>query len=266
MRDTRHAGATWAGVVAGPAPALTLRDFEAHPRRVAVPAELDLGRPWQRRGVAVAVGDAFGGPGRRAGRGDGRADAPTWTRSLGTGHFDLTGEGSLRVRAERHAPNPDRTLYTTPWGDPPFADLQVDLLPPGVARSQGHGSRGGLVFWQDEGNYLVLNVWIDDSPTHDGSALSFFYRCQGFERMADAAWSNIGRKVTWGRRCRLRASCDGAQVLAWVDDEPVLYRRLRDVYPASPPLRIARVGLVANQEWGDDTGTTFYDFMARAGR
>jgi hypothetical protein len=150
-----------------------------------------------------------------------------------------------------------------PWDDPCFADLEVDVLPPGTARSQGQGSRVGLVFWQDAGTYVVLNVWVDDSPTHNGSAVSMFFCSQGHERMANAIWTNIGRRVTWGRRSTLRAASDGEHVLVRVDGEPVLYRRMRDLYPTAPRVAITRVGLAVNREWGDDTGSTFFDFVAR---
>jgi hypothetical protein len=51
--------------------------------------------------------------------------------------------------------------------------------------------------------------------------------------------------------------------MTWLDDEPLLYRRVRDIYPTAPPIRINRVGVVANWEWGDDTGTVFRNFTAR---
>src|SRR5690606_6866007 len=148
-----------------------LGGFEAHGRAVPVPAELGLSGPWDWRGARVVVEDRFEGP-RGELAGSGRPGMPRWARSLGPGVVDLTRSGSARVRADRHSPNPGRTAYTVAWPGPDFADLEVELVPPGTARSQGEGSRGGLVFWQDEDNYLVLNVWVDDSPTHDGSAVS----------------------------------------------------------------------------------------------
>ena len=169
----------------------------------------------------------------------------------------------MRVRADRHRPNPGRTLYTTAWDDPTFADVEVDLLPPGTARSQGQGSRGGLVLWQDAGSYVVVNLWVDDSPTHNGSAVSLFCSTGGHERMANAVWSNVGRRVTWGRRSTLRVASDGDHLAVRLDGQPVLHRRIRDLYPWASRLSITRVGLAVNREWGDDTGTTFFDFRAR---
>jgi hypothetical protein len=43
----------------------------------------------------------------------------------------------------------------------------------------------------------------------------------------------------------------------------VLYRALTDVYPDCQPLAIHRVGLVANWEWGNDSGSLFERFIAR---
>ncbi len=259
--DPRHGASCHVGVVGGSGGA-RVRRLEAHPRQVPVPAALGLGAPWQDQGTVVVARDHFEGP---AGALDevGRPHGLGWQRSLGTGRLELSGAGSLRVGADRARPNPDRTAYTVAWAHPDLADVEVAVLPPGTARSQGHGSRGGLVLWQDEANYLVVNVWLDDSPHHDGSAVSFFFHSAGHERMADALWTNVGRQVTWGRRITLRLISDGDHVTVLLDGAAVLQRRLSDVHPGVAPLRITRVGIVANQEWGDDTGTTFFDFTAR---
>jgi hypothetical protein len=42
-----------------------------------------------------------------------------------------------------------------------------------------------------------------------------------------------------------------------------MQRALRDVYPDWHELKINEVGIVANWEWGSDTGTIFRDFVAR---
>jgi hypothetical protein len=56
---------------------------------------------------------------------------------------------------------------------------------------------------------------------------------------------------------------DGNHYLAQIDGESVLHRALTDVYPFATRLEIHRVGLVANWEWGNDTGTLFQEFVAR---
>jgi LmbE family N-acetylglucosaminyl deacetylase len=269
--DERHATRSHVGLAVGPEDRATLRAFEAHLRSIPVPAELDLSAPWDELGTVVALADGFAGPpgdldnsAHPAAVGADRSSTrPAWKRSLGLGQLELTGAGSLRVRADRHQPNLGRTLYTTAWDDPTFADLEVDLVPPGTARSQGHGSRGGLVLWQDTGSYVVVNLWVDDSPTHDGSAVSLFCCSGGHERIANAVWANVGRRATWGRRSTLRVVSDGEHLVVRLDGQPVLQRRIRDLYPWASRLSINRVGLAVNREWGDDTGTIFSDFRAR---
>jgi hypothetical protein len=56
---------------------------------------------------------------------------------------------------------------------------------------------------------------------------------------------------------------DGVQYLVFVNDEPVLMRALTDVYPNFNRLTINRVGILANWEWGNDTGSVFNQFVAR---
>jgi hypothetical protein len=67
-----------------------------------------------------------------------------------------------------------------------------------------------------------------------------------------------------GRPYRLRVAFDGMVYSAWVDDELVLYRGLDDVSPSQNALEINRVGIVANWEWGTDTGSVFRRFTVQA--
>ena len=57
---------------------------------------------------------------------------------------------------------------------------------------------------------------------------------------------------------------DGLGFSASVDGDTVLYRSLTDVYPGAQRLTIRRVGIVANWEWGSDTGSVFHRFVARS--
>ena len=56
---------------------------------------------------------------------------------------------------------------------------------------------------------------------------------------------------------------DGDRFAIFLDGEPIMERALSDLYPEDPPLRIRRVGLATNWEWGRDTGSRFEAFRAR---
>jgi hypothetical protein len=99
-------------------------------------------------------------------------------------------------------------------------------------------------------------------PEVYGSVSCFFY-LNGFEDVYDAVWTNVGDVLRHGRPAELRVACDGMRFMAWLDGRPVLYRALTDVYRDAPPLRIDRVGLGVNWEWGVDTGSRFTSFTAR---
>jgi hypothetical protein len=258
--DSRLATESGVGIQAAPHSSTRVRRFEAHARSIPIPPALDLGAPWADEGVVAEIDERFDGP---AGPLDG-AMTPSggrrWERSVGSGSIHLTGRSSARVDADPERPNPGRTVYTVPWDDPTFIDVTVDMVPPGTGRHQGHEFRGGLVLWQDPDNYVVLNLFLDN--VYDGSSISTFYHLAGHEDMYDAVWSLVG-PVRWGVPCSLRVVSDGSQFLAYLDGEPVLYRALSDVYSWTGRLAIARVGLIANEEWGDDTGTVFRSLVAR---
>ena len=147
-----------------------------------------------------------------------------------------------------------------PGGGP--VELEIDVLPPGSGRDQGHRGRAGVVFWQDDDNALVVATWLDDH--YSGASISSFFLFDGYEDLYDAIWTNVGDRITWGTPYRLRVAFDGLLFTASVDDELVLYRRLTDVHPGQQALQINRVGIVANWEWGTDTGSTFRRFTARS--
>ena len=69
--------------------------------------------------------------------------------------------------------------------------------------------------------------------------------------------------MTYGKPLRMRLCCDGERYLVFIDDEPVLYRAFRDVYPEVGRLQIRQVGIVANWEFGTDTGSRFEQFRLR---
>ena len=117
------------------------------------------------------------------------------------------------------------------------------------------------IIYQDLNNYITLNVWRADY--YNGASISTFFKFDGFEDLYDAIWTNVGNRVYYGRPSRLRLCCDGGQYLVFVDGEPVLYRAFTDVYSHVDRLSINKVGLMANWEWGCDTGSKFEQFKAR---
>ena len=186
-----------------------------------------------------------------------------WERLMVAGVIERSGAGSARVRGSIESPNPGRTIYGVPLGDPGGAALSVVVTPPGTEVGQGHRGRGGVAFWQDEDNHFIVNTWIDDAMV--GVSLSAFLRVGGREDMFewDAVWTNVGPRIKHGTPFELIVACDGERFLCRLDGEPVLYRAFTDYRSDSTPLRIGHVGLVANWEWGDDTGTFFDHFAAR---
>lgn len=239
-----------------------LRSFEAHPRQVPLPSCLEFKPPWHRLGEKIEFEDTFAGA---AGDLEGRmptTGSEPWRRTFGRGHIVADGEGKGLVRASLQEPNPGRTFYTLPWQQPTFADLEVEITPPGSARNQGHRGRAGLVFWQDNDNYVSCSCWLDDC--YGGASISFFPKRYGFEELYDAVWTNVADKIYWGRPMLLRISFDGNNFLVTIDGEPMLQKSLRDIYPDDAALRINRVGLALNWEWGNDTGSSFASFKARS--
>ncbi len=186
----------------------------------------------------------------------------TWQRTLGDGVIERIAGGGARVRAAVGSPCPNRTLYTLAWRDPSFAALRVETTPPGSKRGEGHDGRSGVVFEQDAKNAIIVNLWLNDG--YEGASISTFFVVDGFDDIYSAVWTNVGDRVSWGRRFTLDVTIDGELIFITLDDEPVLWRRMSDVYPKRGPLRIHRVGLASNWEWGLDTGTIFHSFTARA--
>jgi hypothetical protein len=239
-----------------------LRAFEAHAREVPLPDRIAFAPSWARVGCDVKLADDFSGQcadldGRSLPAGKGR-----WERTLGRGVLSLENASCAKVRAAVDNPNPGRTFYTVPWKDGRFADLEIVITPPGTGRGEGQNCRGGLVFWQDQDNYLSFTAYLDDA--YNGASVAVFTKRHGFEELYDAVWTMVADKITWGRPFRLRVTFDGDNFFILLDGEPILQRALKDLYPEDQALRITRVGLAVNWEWGDDTGSSFGNFRARA--
>jgi hypothetical protein len=260
--DTRLWRAAGVGiVVSGKHSGVRMTRFEAHPLECRLPISLDQGSPWWRLGQRDVITDSFDGPARDL---DGKATTTggqTWRRIIGSGHIDVTGNGSAKFRANPAQRSPGRLAYTVDWSHPQFADLEVEITPPGTGPGQGEHGLCGFILWQDPKNYVMLNIWRHQ--VYDGASISTFFLLDGFEDLYDAIWANVGTRVHWGRAHRLRITFDGMRYMAFVDDEPVLFRALTDVYPDARPLEIRRVGLLGNWEWGTDTGSVLRSFRAR---
>ncbi|WP_413160609.1 nucleotide-binding protein [Capilliphycus salinus ALCB114379] len=241
---------------------LYFRDFEVHPRSVDMPNEIDLTSPWGETGKRVIVAEDFAGKsqdltGKPTTQGD-----KVWQKELGKGRIKITGKGRAKVQASWENPNPGRTAYTLDWDDALFADVEVDLTPPKLYKNHQTEGRGGLMFWQDKSNYMIVANCLSAKA---GASISSFFCIDGFEDVYDAVWTPVGDRIRWGVTHNLRVIFDGMNYRAFIDDEPVLYRALTDIYPnLKQPLLIRRIGLVVNSEWGgDDMGTIFKNFMAR---
>ncbi len=261
FEDVRFASATGVGLWLSGGE-VAVRQFEAHPRFVPIPDMLDLGQPWNPQGKRTVITEQFEGSARPLNGKSTTSGGGLWTRTFGQGTINLIGNGTAKVCASASEPNPGRTAYTVDWEDGGFADLEIEITPPGTDREQGEKARCGLIFWQDEQNYILVCTYLDD--VNLGTSVSSFFHLNGFEEIYDAVWTLIPRHITWGQPYRLQVVFDGIQYLAYVNDEPVLYRALTDVYPAFQQLTIRRVGLVANWEWGDDTGSSLRNFIAKA--
>ncbi|GAB4544785.1 MAG: hypothetical protein Tsb0014_38830 [Pleurocapsa sp.] len=258
FRDERLAIATKTGIaISQPNSELYLQNFEAHPRNVTIPS-LDLGIAWWSEGKELLIQDNFQGwQGNLTGKTTSIGNK-IWEKTIGKGAIEILQPGIAKVQADVNNPNPGRTAYTVPWDRPNFADVEVTIIPPGKERGQGEKGRGGLIFWQDRDNYIIINTWLDDF--YEGESISCFFRIAGFEEIYDAVWSNIGRAIAFGQPYTLRVVFDGNNYTVRVNNQTVLYRALTDVYPWTAALNINRLGIVANWEWGDDTGSGFSDF------
>ncbi|NET07411.1 MAG: nucleotide-binding protein [Symploca sp. SIO2B6] len=260
--DSRLQNATGVGIGAIKANSnLYFRSFEAHPRSIPIPSSLKLGSPWMVEGKKIVIAEDFAGSSGELMGKTTTIGGKSWHKQMGVGVIELTGNSTAKVRADAKNHNPGRTAYTVDWDHHNFVDLQVEIVPPGARRGQGEKGRSGLIFWQDANNYMIINNWLDDC--YGGASISSFFYLNGFEELYDAVWTNVGGRVYWGIPHKLRTVFDGMNYTTFVNDEPVLYRALTDVYPDAMPLSINRIGIVANWEWGNDTGSVLKNLVAK---
>ena len=98
---------------------------------------------------------------------------------------------------------------------------------------------------------------------YEGESISCFFRIAGYEEIYDAVWSNIGRAIAFGQPYIFRAIFDGNKYIVRINNQTVLYCALTDVYSWTHNLNINRLGIVANWEWGNDTGSSFSNFIVK---
>jgi hypothetical protein len=244
--------------MAQPGSGVTLHSFEAHPREIHIPRVADLHGPALVPGETAIVADSFEGPPGDLANHVTTVGGLKWSRDIGHGVIELTGNGSARVMGSPRQPCPGRTGYMIDWPNHEFADIQVRITPAGKRKGMKEKGRAGLIFWQDPGNYLTLSAFVEDWPA---MSIAAFFQIAGFEELFDAVWSNVGSRMHWGEPHDFRVIFDGKKFAAYVNDEPVLYRALSDVYPEYRQLLIRKVGIVANWEWGTDTGSIFENFL-----
>lgn len=220
-------------------------DIEVHPREVELPPELDLGQPWQGKGHTTVYAPYLNHAAEDL--------LISWEPTLGRANL-MPAEGGLRIEAAVG----ERALYTMPWASADMADLEVEILPPGQRSGQNQQCRAGICFWQDARHHLVVTLHLDDSE----SSVAAILRFAGYEDPYDLIWSRVPDLLYHGVPVRLRVICDGERFQVYLDDEPVLYRALSDIYPGADRLYIRRVGL-ALSGYGEDTGSIFRSWIAR---
>lgn len=259
-----------------------LRDLEVHPRRMPVPLGLRPRPIPVARATALVVADAFDtDPGPLHGRA--ASDGSHWARTVGTVPFVVAASaGSDGRRAGARVPAPPdeprrwrrarafvgttgrRTAYTVPWSEPRGAAIEAGILPPGDGPGEGERCRAGLVLWQDPANWIIAATWLDDA--YPGTSVSTFYRLDDREELYEAVWTNVGRRITWGRPYRLGVRYAAGTLEVDLDGEAVLRRSVNDVCDRFTDLAVTRVGIATNWEFGDDTGSVFGWFRASSVR
>lgn len=220
-------------------------DLEVHPREIMLPPTLELGQPWQAKGQQTVFAPYLNLAAENL--------LITWEPTMGPGAL-MPAEGGLTIEAA----GLERTVYTIPWEQPNFADLECEILPPPKNKRRQAQSRAGVCFWQDAQHHLVVALSLDQSE----HGVVGMLRLAGYEDPYSKVWTHVPDMLNYGEPVRLRVVCDGEQFQAYLNNEPVLYRALRDIYPGADRLEIRRVGL-ALSGYGEDTGSIFRTWIAR---
>lgn len=158
-------------------------------------------------------------------------------------------------------PLTERTVYLQPnrWSD--SVDIETEIEPPPRVEGVLQRCRAGLAAGSGPDNLLMVNAWIDDS--YGGGSVSTFLRLDGGEEIFDAVWVNVGAALDWTTPFVLRLQTDGDFYRVMLDGHTVVSRSISDQTRLVPRIEMTHVGIVANWEWGLDTGSLFRRFTVR---
>ena len=255
--DTALASATGAGIrfnTGAGGGDMHITEFESHPRAVALPAVLQNSAPNDLAGgTAVATEDFTGAAADLDGKTT-TTGSLTWRKESGSGDIDLDGSGAALVDPANIAV----AMYTIPWTDTNFADIEVVHTPPGSGYGSGDNGFAGLLFWQDASNYLILRTFIDDSQTN-AAEYEIILSVGGSGGVTNRV--NFGTEIAHGVAHTLRMVFDGNRFVAYKNGEPVISSELMAINASYSALTINRVGLYAA---ATNTGSLFDDFVAKS--
>ncbi len=239
---------------------LLIGNVEFHERSMTVPTELqDLVKTISEpAGATTVYTDNFsGGAGDLTGTTT-TTGSGTWAATLGAASV-LKLNGSGKAYRDTSVSESGAILRTLPWSAPAFADLSVQVTPPGSAYAAGDNARCGIAFWQDANNWIGARLYVDDDQPNaaeieiravvDGGAGWVFRRV------------NFGTEINHGVTSTLRMTFDGDYLVCYLGTEPVHVYRLSYTYTDHTPWLINRVGLLASYE---DRGSTFDTFIAKS--
>ncbi|HFC12787.1 MAG TPA: hypothetical protein ENJ56_08075, partial [Anaerolineae bacterium] len=130
-----------------------LHHLEAHARQIELPDRFDIALPYapQRPGVMAVWDDLTGQKQRPLQESKTAVGDREWLLGIGSADLQRTPRGTQVITSI-----PERTIYTFSWHDVAFASLAVDIVPPRLG-NQPQYARGGIVFWQESDDYILIS-------------------------------------------------------------------------------------------------------------
>jgi len=253
--DTTHAAGTGVGYRQWQNTASNYaKDFEAHPRTITIPSPLSLvGAPYETLGATTVATETFAG---------GAADLVglttttgglTWARTFGTKTVSRDGAGNGSVGAAGTSSG-----YTVPWSSTAFADLSLDVTPPGASYGSGNNSHTGVLMYQDANTWLATYPRVnDDQPT--AAEIEVAYTVGGVTTVVKRV--NFGTVINHGVTTTIRMTCDGDNVIIYRGTEAAICFAITDLSASYTALTINRVG---TYQTAQDTGSTLDNFVAKS--